>query len=48
MDLARRLILTGRPLGSVAADSGFYDQPHLTRHFKRIVGVGPRAYGAGR
>ncbi|MEV0902854.1 AraC family transcriptional regulator [Actinoplanes sp. NPDC049802] len=41
VDLARRLILTGRPLRAVAADSGFHDQPHLNRHFKRILGVSP-------
>jgi AraC-like DNA-binding protein len=44
VDLARRLIVTGEPLRSVAVDSGFYDQPHLVRHFKRILGVSPRAF----
>jgi AraC-like DNA-binding protein len=44
VDLARRLILTGAPLRSVAADTGFYDQPHLIRHFKRILGVSPSAF----
>ncbi|WP_405095839.1 hypothetical protein [Micromonospora sp. NBC_01412] len=42
--VARRLILRGRPLRSVATDSGLYDQPHLVRHFKRILGVGPAAF----
>jgi AraC-like DNA-binding protein len=28
----------------VAAEAGFADQAHLTRHFKRIVGVPPGAY----
>jgi AraC-like DNA-binding protein len=46
VDLARRLILAGEPLRSVAAGSGFYDQPHLTRHFKRILGVSPHAFRA--
>ncbi len=41
VDLARRLILRGDPLWSVATASGFYDQPHLVRHFKRILGVSP-------
>ncbi|MEV6306669.1 AraC family transcriptional regulator [Actinoplanes sp. NPDC051861] len=41
VDLARRLILSGHPLRSVAVSSGFYDQPHLVRHFKRILGVSP-------
>lgn len=44
VDLARRLILTGEPLWSVAAASGFYDQPHLIHHFKRILGVSPKAF----
>jgi AraC-like DNA-binding protein len=41
VDLARRLILSGQPLPAVAIRSGFYDQPHLIRHFKRILGVPP-------
>ncbi|MDG4798271.1 AraC family transcriptional regulator [Micromonospora sp. WMMD1082] len=41
VDHARRLILDGQPLASVARSSGFYDQPHLTRHFTRILGVSP-------
>ena len=42
---ARALLRTQRlPLAQVAATSGFYDQSHLTRHFKRIVGVTPGQY----
>ncbi|MFE0101508.1 AraC family transcriptional regulator [Streptomyces sp. NPDC059009] len=41
VDRARRLLLDGRPPGQVAADAGFYDQSHLNRHFKRIVGTTP-------
>jgi AraC-like DNA-binding protein len=44
VDLARRLILAGDPLRSVAAGSGFYDQPHLNRHFTRILGVSPAGF----
>jgi AraC-like DNA-binding protein len=44
VDLARRLILRGRPLWSAAIGSGFYDQPHLTRHFTRILGVSPAVF----
>jgi AraC-like DNA-binding protein len=44
VDVARRLILAGRPLSQVATESGFYDQPHLIRHFKRILGVSPKAF----
>jgi AraC-like DNA-binding protein len=42
--LARRLLDTGLPPADVAAEAGFADQPHLTRHFKRVVGVPPGAY----
>ncbi|GIF07960.1 AraC family transcriptional regulator [Actinoplanes siamensis] len=44
VDLARRLILSGHPLSAVAVRSGFYDQPHLVRHFKRILGVVPSRF----
>ena len=41
---------TGRRprLADVAARAGFADQAHLTRHFKRVVGVPPRAYQRAR
>ncbi|MGW7003371.1 helix-turn-helix domain-containing protein [Streptomyces sp. NPDC054933] len=44
VDLARRLLLDGRPPREVATAVGFYDQSHLTRHFKRIVGTTPGLY----
>ncbi|MEU6892407.1 AraC family transcriptional regulator [Streptomyces sp. NPDC046557] len=44
VDLARRLLLDGQPPGDVATTAGFYDQSHLTRHFKRIVGTTPARY----
>ncbi|SMF68686.1 AraC family transcriptional regulator [Streptomyces sp. Amel2xC10] len=44
IDRARRLLLTGRPAAEVATDTGFYDQAHLTRHFRRLVGVPPGRY----
>lgn len=44
LDLARRLLLTGKQPNVVAAEVGFYDQAHLTRHFKRTLGVTPAAY----
>lgn len=48
VDLARRLLLDGRPPGEVATAAGFYDQSHLTRHFKRVVGVTPGRYARSR
>jgi AraC-like DNA-binding protein len=41
VDLARRRLLDGEPISTVATETGFYDQPHLTRSFKRIVGTSP-------
>jgi AraC-like DNA-binding protein len=47
VDRARRLLLDGRPVGEVAVAAGFYDQAHLTRHFRKLVGVTPGRYGPG-
>ena len=39
--LARRAIERGEPLAQVAARTGFADQSHLTRQFKRAYGLTP-------
>ncbi|QBI53911.1 AraC family transcriptional regulator [Streptomonospora litoralis] len=44
---ARRLLADGIPLADVATGLGFADQPHFTRHFKRITGVPPGAFQRG-
>ncbi|MGW2568732.1 AraC family transcriptional regulator [Streptomyces sp. NPDC001537] len=44
VDRARRLLLDGRSPGEVATATGFYDQSHLTRHFRKLVGVTPGRY----
>ncbi|MGW6457155.1 hypothetical protein ACWF94_14740 [Streptomyces sp. NPDC055078] len=36
------MLLDGRAPGETATATGCYDQSHLTRHFKRILGVPPR------
>jgi len=41
---ARKLLLAGFPIADVAAQTGFADQSHLTRRFKRVVGVTPGQY----
>ncbi|MFG3505731.1 AraC family ligand binding domain-containing protein [Streptomyces sp. NPDC047821] len=41
---ARRLLESGTSPAAAAAAVGFTDQPHLNRHFTRIVGVPPGAY----
>ncbi|MBO0845035.1 MAG: AraC family transcriptional regulator [Nocardioides sp.] len=44
LDRARRLLLAGRTAADTAHEVGFYDQAHLTRHFKRLLGITPGAY----
>ena len=44
VDRARSLLLDGVPAGEVAPMVGFYDQAHLTRHFRSVLGVTPGAY----
>jgi AraC-like DNA-binding protein len=41
---ARQLLDRGLAPADVAVQIGFADQAHLTRHFKRVVGVPPAAY----
>ncbi|MFE0649519.1 AraC family transcriptional regulator [Streptomyces sp. NPDC059534] len=41
IDRARRLLLDGQAPGDVAAATGFYDQSHLGRAFRRFVGTTP-------
>jgi AraC-like DNA-binding protein len=41
---ARRLLDGGLAPALVAVQAGFADQAHLTRHFKRVVGLPPGAY----
>ncbi|WP_309062721.1 AraC family transcriptional regulator [Streptomyces sp.] len=41
---ARRLLDAGTAPSEAAVAVGFTDQPHLNRHFARIVGVPPGAY----
>jgi AraC-like DNA-binding protein len=45
---ARKLIRNGTPISQAALETGFFDQSHLSRNFKRIVGVTPRQYFHGK
>jgi len=44
IDRARRLLLDGMPVSAVAHAVGFFDQAHLTRHFRRMLGVPPASF----
>jgi AraC family transcriptional regulator len=43
------LIKIGKlPLAQIAIESGFHDQPHFTRAFRKVVGTTPARYSVGR
>jgi AraC-like DNA-binding protein len=48
VDRARRLLLDGIPASQAAAETGFYDQSHLTRHFIQVLGTTPAHYARSR
>ena len=41
---ALALLRQGMSPAAVAVDTGFYDQSHLSRHFKRVCGTTPGSY----
>jgi AraC-like DNA-binding protein len=41
IEVAMRLLREGKTISDVAFGTGFTDQSHFTRHFKRIMGVTP-------
>ena len=45
---ALRLLEAGETVSAAAAEAGFSDQAHLTRHFKRAHGSPPRRYLAAQ
>ena len=47
---AQTLMRQGVPVASAASEAGFYDQSHLSRHFKTTFGMTPGQYltAAGR
>ncbi len=44
IEQARKLLLAGVPAAEVATAAGFYDQAHLTRHFRRYLGTTPARF----
>lgn len=48
VEIARKLLLDGVPTSEAAVAAGFYDQSHLTRHFKRHTSIPPAEYASSR
>ena len=44
IERAQALLREGMPPSCVALETGFYDQSHLHRHFKRLCGMTPGQY----
>jgi len=42
--LAQGSLRAGSTLAAVAAEYGFFDQSHFSKHFKRVVGLTPGQY----
>ncbi|MGB3491809.1 MAG: AraC family transcriptional regulator [Elainellaceae cyanobacterium] len=47
VDQAKRLLTAGWSITDAALETGFTDQSHLHRHFKKLVGVTPGQYAKG-
>jgi AraC-like DNA-binding protein len=47
LGIAQKSLRDGIPPAHVAAELGFVDQSHFTRHFKQLVGVTPARYVRG-
>lgn len=46
IDRARHLLVDGHRPAEVAALAGFHDQAHLTRHFRKLLGITPAVFAA--
>ena len=44
IERAQALIREGVPAATAASEAGFYDQSHLSRHFKSVFGMTPGQY----
>jgi transcriptional regulator GlxA family with amidase domain len=47
INAAMELLRKGMPTAMVAAEAGFFDQPHMYRHFRRHFGLTPGQLVAG-
>lgn len=48
LNMARHLLRDGHSIAAVAADTGFADQSHMTRLFRRTFGTTPGLYRRGK
>jgi AraC-like DNA-binding protein len=48
IERAKTMLEAGMLPATVAVETGFADQSHFTRHFKKISGVTPRKYAGPR
>jgi AraC-like DNA-binding protein len=44
VERAKHLLMSGQPIAMAAFSAGFADQSHMTRQFKRLLGVTPGAF----
>ena len=44
IDKAKEYLSQGKPLVETAMETGFFDQSHFCRHFKRVTGKSPSSY----
>ena len=44
LEKSKRLLQKGNTIGDAAIASGFYDNAHYYRHFKKFLGITPLAY----
>jgi AraC-like DNA-binding protein len=44
--VARRMLERGVPVAEVALETGFFDQSHLHRHFRKTLGMTPARYAS--
>ena len=46
VERARKLLASGASISDAAMQTGFFDQSHLHRHFRRLLGITPGKYRA--
>lgn len=48
LDIVKRLIADGVSWAEASVDAGFFDQSHMTRHFKKTFGISPARWHCAR